>query len=169
MKMNTSGGMLRTSSTYTRATDQDIADLWAFLQTLPPQDRANEPHELGFPFSIRASVGPWKLLFFDDEFIQTDAGNERGQYLVEALGQLVLRVCVARIGRQHLHRSLERDTVAIPVAGPVAQHVRREARVADGADVRTAINRLPSAAMGPLPSSRAFGLPVVAAWSRANR
>lgn len=72
-------------STYTRASDQDIADLWAFMRTLPPQDRADVPHELGFPFSIRASVGGWKLLFLDDEFIKSEV-NERGRYLVEALG-----------------------------------------------------------------------------------
>ncbi|MGI9391015.1 MAG: c-type cytochrome, partial [Boseongicola sp.] len=73
-------------STYTRASEQDMTDLWAFFQTLPPQDRADEPHELGFPFSIRASVGAWKLLFFDDDFVQAEGGNVRGQYLVEALG-----------------------------------------------------------------------------------
>jgi len=73
-------------STYTRANDQDIADLWVFLRTLPPQDRADVPHEIGFPFSIRASVGGWKLLFLKDEFVQDEADNARGQYLVEALG-----------------------------------------------------------------------------------
>lgn len=73
-------------STYTRASDQDIADLWAFLQTLPTQSRADVPHELGFPFSIRASVGGWKLLFFKDTFVQASGDNERGRYLVEALG-----------------------------------------------------------------------------------
>ncbi len=73
-------------STYTRATDQDIADLWVFLQTLPPQDRADVPHELGFPFSIRASVGGWKLLFFNDNFVRPEEQNPRGRYLVEALG-----------------------------------------------------------------------------------
>ena len=73
-------------STYTRASDQDIADLWAFLRTLPPQDRADVPHKLGFPFSIRASVGGWKLLFLNNEFVQAGAKNEQGKYLVEALG-----------------------------------------------------------------------------------
>ena len=73
-------------STYARASDQDIVDLWAFMKTLPPQDRADEPHELGFPFSIRASVGGWKLLFFNNEFIQAEGENDRGRYLVEALG-----------------------------------------------------------------------------------
>ncbi len=73
-------------ATYTRASDQDIADLWAFLRTLPPQDRADVPHELRFPFSIRATVGGWKFLFLDGEFIQAEGENELGQYLVEALG-----------------------------------------------------------------------------------
>jgi mono/diheme cytochrome c family protein len=73
-------------STYTRARDQDIVDLWAFLQKLPLQDRADVPHELGFPFSIRASVGVWKFLFLGDEFVRPEGENARGRYLVEALG-----------------------------------------------------------------------------------
>lgn len=75
--------------TYARMTDQDVADLWAFLQTLPPQDRVDEPHELGFPFNIRLALGGWKLLFLNRDWVLTeapDAQAERGRYLVEALG-----------------------------------------------------------------------------------
>lgn len=75
--------------TYARMTDQDVADLWAFMQTLPAQDRQNEPHDLGFPFNIRLSVGGWKLLFLNDDWVMAEAGTpelKRGRYLVEALG-----------------------------------------------------------------------------------
>ncbi len=75
-------------TTYARMTDQDVADLWAFLSTLPPQDRANEPHDVSFPFNIRLALGPWKFLYLDSNWqTEVDApGLERGRYLVEALG-----------------------------------------------------------------------------------
>lgn len=75
---------------YTRMTDQDIADLFAFLKTLPVSDIASLPHEIGFPFNIRRSLGGWKLLFFTDAPQVTLASStpelERGQYLVEGPG-----------------------------------------------------------------------------------
>lgn len=74
---------------YARMSDQDVADLWAFLQTIPVQDRPDDPHQLGFPFNIRQSVGVWKLLYLSDEWVVSDVSTpelERGRYLVEALG-----------------------------------------------------------------------------------
>ena len=69
-------------------TDQDVADLWAFWQTLPSSDVESLPHEVGFPFNIRASLGPWKYMFLKDDWVQpADSPDvERGRYLVEALG-----------------------------------------------------------------------------------
>lgn len=72
-------------TTYSRMVPQDVADLKAYLDTLPAVDRANQPHELGFPFNIRRSLGFWKLLFLNDDPI-IESENPRGQYLVEALG-----------------------------------------------------------------------------------
>ncbi|MDD9978369.1 MAG: cytochrome c, partial [Boseongicola sp.] len=71
---------------YARMTDGDVADLWAFMQTLPADATPSEPHDLAFPFSIRASVGGWKLLFFGTDPVLDNPPSERGQYLVEALG-----------------------------------------------------------------------------------
>lgn len=75
-------------SSYTRMSDQDVVDLWAFMQTLPALARENEPHDLGFPFNIRLTLGGWKLLFVNDDFVASaDTPElERGRYLVEALG-----------------------------------------------------------------------------------
>jgi mono/diheme cytochrome c family protein len=67
----------------------DVANLFAFMMTLPQSDTASMAHEVGFPFSIRRSVGGWKLLFFDEGFTVTgDLAPEvaRGRYLVEAMG-----------------------------------------------------------------------------------
>ncbi|MEP3436113.1 MAG: cytochrome c [Hoeflea sp.] len=75
---------------YTRMSDGDIADLFAFLKTLPASDIASLPHEVGFPFNIRRSLGGWKFLFFTDQPRVAPAANDaqiaRGQYLVEGPG-----------------------------------------------------------------------------------
>lgn len=73
---------------YTHMTDQDIADLWAFMQTLPASAAPSQPHELSFPFSIRRTVAVWKWMNLSSEFHMRDADSEvleRGRYLVEAL------------------------------------------------------------------------------------
>nr|WP_274705681.1 cytochrome c [Salipiger pentaromativorans] len=73
---------------YTRMDDRDLADLWAYMQTLPASDTPSLPHELGFPFNIRRSLGFWKLLYFNDDWVMPEAEGQqmvRGRYLVEAL------------------------------------------------------------------------------------
>ncbi|MCY0146207.1 cytochrome c [Hoeflea sp. G2-23] len=75
---------------YTRMSDRDVADLFAFMGTLPESDVASLPHEVGFPFNIRRLLGGWKLLFVTDapreSVDQTNAQLVRGQYLVEGPG-----------------------------------------------------------------------------------
>lgn len=75
-------------TSYARASLQDIVDLHAYLATLPASEIASQPHDVGFPFNIRRSLGGWKMLFADSTWV-TDAPSpelERGRYLVEALG-----------------------------------------------------------------------------------
>lgn len=75
---------------FTRITDQDLRDLWAYLRSLPQSSRTNRSHELGFPFNWRWLVWGWKLLFFSPApFTPDPARSEtinRGAYLVNALG-----------------------------------------------------------------------------------
>ncbi|SDY95938.1 Cytochrome c, mono-and diheme variants [Jannaschia faecimaris] len=74
---------------YTLADPQDIADLWAYWQSLPPSDAASASHDLGFPFAIRRGLGLWKALYMPNAFspaIEGDSEVLRGQYLVQALG-----------------------------------------------------------------------------------
>jgi len=75
-------------TSYTRMTDQDVVDLWAYWQTLPADATPSQPHEVGFPFNIRRSVGVWKQLYLEDDWVMASADTpeiERGRYLVEAL------------------------------------------------------------------------------------
>lgn len=68
---------------------QDVVDLHAFLQTLPPSAEPSASHEVGFPFNIRRGLGLWKLAFLSDDWVMPDtedAALSRGRYLVESLG-----------------------------------------------------------------------------------
>jgi mono/diheme cytochrome c family protein len=75
---------------FTRITDSDLRDLWAYLRTLPPSARANRDHDLRFPFAWRFLVTFWKWLFFSPGPFSADPARtpllQRGAYLVEALG-----------------------------------------------------------------------------------
>lgn len=75
---------------FTRIADTDLRDLWAYLRALSPSNRANQEHDLRFPFGWRFLVTVWKWLFFapgpfeaDPKLSQT---LNRGAYLVQALG-----------------------------------------------------------------------------------
>ena len=73
---------------YARMQPQDVADLHAFLQTLPPDATPSQPHQISFPFSIRRLVGGWKLLNSDDDFVVQGDLTEaemRGRYIAEAM------------------------------------------------------------------------------------
>jgi mono/diheme cytochrome c family protein len=63
----------------------EVADLWAYIQTLPHSDAPSAPHELGFPFNIRRSVAVWKLLNGAPDWVLDPTPTDRGRHLVEAL------------------------------------------------------------------------------------
>ncbi|MEP1205821.1 MAG: cytochrome c [Rhizobiaceae bacterium] len=74
---------------YNKMTGADLSNLWVYLQTLPKIAEPAPPHQVGFPFNIRRTLGFWKLLFVSDNMqIDVPADNavlQRGRYLVEAL------------------------------------------------------------------------------------
>jgi mono/diheme cytochrome c family protein len=75
-------------TSYAKMQPQDVADIHAYMQTLPPSDVESLPHDIGFPFNIRRSIGGWKLLFLNDDWVlQGDltAEETRGREIVEAL------------------------------------------------------------------------------------
>lgn len=76
-------------ASYARAELQDIVDLRAYLATLPADPTPSGAHDVGFPYSIRLSLGGWKFLYLDPSWVVTGdltPEEERGRYLVEALG-----------------------------------------------------------------------------------
>ena len=44
---------------YNKMVPQDVANLKAFMDTLPASAEPSKPHEVGFPFNIRRSLGIW--------------------------------------------------------------------------------------------------------------
>jgi mono/diheme cytochrome c family protein len=77
-------------TSYSRMKVEDVADLWAYMQTLPAVEVANREHDLPLPFRLRRGLGMWKLLFFKKgPVIAIDESNEQlalGRYLVEGPG-----------------------------------------------------------------------------------
>ncbi|MCB1336450.1 MAG: cytochrome c, partial [Maritimibacter sp.] len=75
-------------ASYIRMTPQQVVDLDAYLKTLPASDTPSLPHDLGFPFNIRAALGGWKLLYLKDGWVMAgdlDPELTRGREIVEAL------------------------------------------------------------------------------------
>ncbi|MCO6389534.1 c-type cytochrome [Aliihoeflea aestuarii] len=77
-------------TSYSRMRDEDVANLFAFMQTLPAVASDAPGHQVSFPFTVRRGIGLWKRLYLNDE-PQVDLAGAvdqvlAGQYLVEALG-----------------------------------------------------------------------------------
>ena len=75
---------------FTKITDADMRDLWAYLRTLPPSAKPSKEHDLWFFFSWRWPVTIWKWLYFTAGAFKPIPGASatinRGAYLVQALG-----------------------------------------------------------------------------------
>jgi mono/diheme cytochrome c family protein len=78
-------------TSYARMNPADVADLYAFMKTLPAVTGKAPSHSLSFPFNVRRGIGLWKLLYLSGEpviALAPDAPeNVRlGRYLVEGPG-----------------------------------------------------------------------------------
>ena len=62
-------------TSFTRMSEADLKDLWAYLKTVPPVRQENRPHELLPPFGIRLTLGPWKALNFTPGPFRPDPGH----------------------------------------------------------------------------------------------
>jgi mono/diheme cytochrome c family protein len=76
-------------TSFTNLTDGDIADLYAYLMSLPAVPEANKPHEAKPPFGWRSLLVFWRGLFFGRGPLKVDATKgedwNRGNYLVHAV------------------------------------------------------------------------------------
>jgi mono/diheme cytochrome c family protein len=76
---------------YARMKPSDVADLYAFMKTLPAVQGRTADNQLSFPFNLRRGLGLWKLLFLSPDpvvALPADAPEaaHAGQYLVEEPG-----------------------------------------------------------------------------------
>jgi mono/diheme cytochrome c family protein len=76
-------------TSYARMPIEDVLDLKAFLDALPPVAGRVAGHDLGFPWSMRRGIGAWKRRYLDVEPITLGASPtsvERGRLLIEGAG-----------------------------------------------------------------------------------
>jgi mono/diheme cytochrome c family protein len=77
-------------ASFTKITDADLKDLYAYLRSIPASSQPSKPHELRFPYGLRFLVRFWKWLYFvPGPFVPDPARSavlNRGAYLVDALG-----------------------------------------------------------------------------------
>ena len=75
---------------YTGMSEEDVADMWAYLRAVPPVRNRVREHELPFPFNLRLLLLGWKLINFDPGTTVHDPERSgawnRGAYLINHLG-----------------------------------------------------------------------------------
>jgi mono/diheme cytochrome c family protein len=75
---------------FTKLSDQDVAALFAYFQTIAAVSSKPRNSELHFPFNQRRLMGAWKAMFFHEGRFKSDTSKSkkwnRGAYLVEGLG-----------------------------------------------------------------------------------
>jgi len=80
---------------YAKVNDEDIAAIYAYLETIAPVNSTPPENDLRFPFNQRWTLGIWKRLFLDEGQFEPDPEQSeewnRGAYLVEGLGHC--RMC----------------------------------------------------------------------------
>ncbi len=80
-------------TSYSKLTDQDIVDLWAYIRTVPPSSAPSEAHSVSAPFGWRFLLAPWKMLFFSPAPLEIrpdrSEGWNRGAYIVLGPGHCV--------------------------------------------------------------------------------
>lgn len=73
-------------TSYQRMSFEDLIDLKAYLDSLPPVKSEVAEHDLAFPFNIRRGLGLWQRLYVDGKSFVPDphvsAELNRGAYLV---------------------------------------------------------------------------------------
>ena len=77
-------------TSFTKVTRDDALSIFAYLKSLPPVNRADQPSGLAFPYSVRSSLVAWRALYFKPGVFQPDPAQSpqwnRGAYLVQGLG-----------------------------------------------------------------------------------
>ncbi len=85
-------------TSYQYLTDQDMKDLWEFMQSIPAVARRNDDNHMMFPSNIRLGLLGWNLVFMDTDPVDYSVPEElkdtvenvekwqKGKYWVAGLG-----------------------------------------------------------------------------------
>ncbi len=91
------GGLLYPAmpfASYTKVTRADSDAIFAFMQSVPPVELQNRPHDLKFPYNNRSLIIGWRTLFFTEGEFKPDSTKSddwnRGAYLVQGLGHCAM-------------------------------------------------------------------------------
>lgn len=87
---------------FAQLSDQDVRDLWAAFQTVPPVNQPAPPSQLSFPYNLKQGLPLWQRFF--QLTPEADVAAERGKYLVEAVGH-----CAACHTPRNLFGGLQQD------------------------------------------------------------
>lgn len=72
---------------YQGFSDQDVADLFAAIQSVPPAAERAPDHDVSFPFNLRFGLKLWRAAFMTEPYVTPTLGRSelwnRGQALVE--------------------------------------------------------------------------------------
>lgn len=121
---------------YSRLSDQDLADLWAAFQTVPPVAGKGPANDVGFPFNQRILMGPWNAMFAEFGPLDRDSSRSdswsRGRFLAEGPGH-----CGACHTPRNLFGGLRHSAAFVGGTGPDSEEVpaiTRNALLAAGYD-----------------------------------
>src|SRR5277367_1379615 len=75
---------------YTKVTDQDVHAIYSYIRTVKPVSYMPPKNKMPFPFSVRALLTGWNMMFLDEGRFAPDASHSaewnRGAYLTQGLG-----------------------------------------------------------------------------------
>jgi mono/diheme cytochrome c family protein len=75
---------------YTKVTDQDVHAIYSYMRTVKPVSYIPPKNKMPFPFSVRALLAGWNMMFLDEGRFAPDASHSaewnRGAYLTQGLG-----------------------------------------------------------------------------------
>lgn len=120
---------------YAGFSDQDVADLFAAIQAVPPVAEPAPAHDVGFPFNMRMGLKLWRAAFLSEPYVTPVMGRSelwnRGQALVEGASH-----CAACHTGRNLLGGLDPDermagSDALP-GGETAPSIRRDDLLARG-------------------------------------
>ena len=148
---------------YANFSDQDIADLWAAFQTVPPVATPSPDHEMTFPFDQRWGLKLWRAAFLEPPRNDLIPGKEdvwnRGRELVE--GATHCAAChTGETSQAHANLTLNTSWAARPC--PAATRRRQSTSKHCGHAVGTQVAlQMPCARASPPKAT-----PLGARWAR---